>query len=242
MPDIPQQEPNFGESESYNWNDRVYRLKNTDSVLARNPDDSNAASNLATQTLVNRSRNLHKRITDIEANNWVVENRIADGALTRRKVMSGARAIGATISATQISADFRQSVPLQFGNESNIFGNPYAIEPVPGASAAPFVRLWRDISNRVFLDGFFSQRPTGTPTGLIFTLPTEFRPKDLCVFVVTSATNGAYTIQVNPGGAVNLVWLAGSGNAQYPVPVPLNSISFVATDSTMEFGVEVLPQ
>lgn len=236
MVDIPQQELNFGESESYNWEDRVYRLKNTDPVLARNPDGTNATANLATQQLVNRTRNLHKRVSDIERQGWVTEPRLADGAVARRKVMAGARAIGAT---PPINSPFNTPLGRDYGNESNVYGNPFDLQtPDP---VTPFVRVYRDLSNRVFLEGFIAF--VNSPTGLLFVLPEGFRPRFLTVFTVSGMAGGSGTIRIRLNGQVFLTTISG-GNFSATVPnvFPLNSICFMADDQTSEFSDNQLPQ
>jgi hypothetical protein len=233
MSDIPQMEPNFGESETYNWlTGRVYRLKNTDSVLARNPDGTNAFSNLPTQALVNRTRNLHVRLSAVESPNWVTENRIADGAVTRRKIMAGARAIA---TALNINPPFNHFLLRDYPNESNVYGNPFGLSS--GGSITPFVKVYRDISNRVFLEGFFNKPATGTPTGTLFTLPNQFRPSTRQVFSLPSFESGSAIVVVLPTGQVQLThWTSGTYAVDYPLPVPLNPICFMALEDSSEFG------
>ncbi len=233
MADIPQQEPNFGESESYNWDTgRVYRLKNSDAVLARNPDGTNATANFATQSLVNRTRNLHKRILDVNEPGWVTEPRLADGAVARRKVMAGARAIGATPA---INAPFNTPLHRDYAND---YGNPFDLSLNP--SQLPFVRVYRDISNRVFLEGFIAF--FNSPTGTLFLLPQGFRPRVVTVFTVSGMGGGSGTIRIRTDGEVFLTHISG-GNFSATVPnvFPLNSICFMADDATSEFGFQELP-
>lgn len=231
MSDITQQEPNFGESASYDWeNGRVYRLKNSDSVLARNPDGSNAFSNLATQALVNRTRNLHLRTAAIEANGWVTEPRLADGAVTRRKAMADARAIGATLT---LNAPFNAFLPKDTATETDIYGNPFNLGV--GGQIAPFVKLYRDLSNRVFLEGFFCITGSGSPTGLLCTLPAQFRPKDVCVFSIASLNGIIATVSIRINGQMKVAHYAAGSWTSDPKPFPLNSICFMADDATSEF-------
>jgi len=232
MSDIPQVEPNFGESSNYNWvTGRVYRLKNTDSVLARNPDNTDAFANLATRELVNRTRNLHTRLSAVEASGWVLESRIADGAVTRRKVMAGVRVVEATLT---INPPFNDFLLRDYGNETNVYGNPFGLSAT--GSITPFVHVYRDISNRVFLEGFFNRPGTGTPTGTLFTLPNQFRPTMRQVFSLPAFALGSAVVAVLPTGEVQVThWTAGSFYT-YPVPVPLNPIHFMARENSNEFG------